>query len=302
MNRTETIAKTRRAVAEVLRRQGYVSAVDVLMQMGKLEKTGLEDWRMGRVPFLEKILVGNLSQMNTILREMASCCREMKLKESVTDYRKWGKGAKLPLRFSKSGEPAVERAYATHYVSQRVLGAKQPAPTQRRIEMDPDRLEKLAEARWKDHVKLREELKFDVPEEEVDALFHRIHDDVSKEVDCTRCANCCIQSTPVLDESDIQRIAVSLGITAELVKQRYLKMEDGDLVFAAKPCSFLEDKRCSIYEDRPRDCRGYPHLRANEMARRLLNVLGNAGTCPIVYEVLERIRRERKGGRGRADR
>lgn len=60
-NRTETIGKTRRAVAEVLRRQGYVSAVDVLMQMGELEKAGLEDWRMGRVPFLEKILVGNLS-------------------------------------------------------------------------------------------------------------------------------------------------------------------------------------------------------------------------------------------------
>ncbi len=171
----------------------------------------------------------------------------------------------------------------------------------RRIEMDPARLEKLAEARWKDHVKLREELKFDVPEEEVDALFHRIHDEVSKEVDCTQCANCCIHSTPVLEESDVQRVAVRLGITPEMVKQRYLKTDsDGDLVFAAKPCPFLDDKRCSIYEDRPQDCRDYPHLHATDMTRRLLNVLGNARTCLIVYEVLERIRKERKRGRGRA--
>ena len=35
-----------------------------------------------------------------------------------SDYRKWGKGNNVRLRFSKSGAESVERAYATHYVSQ----------------------------------------------------------------------------------------------------------------------------------------------------------------------------------------
>jgi hypothetical protein len=38
------------------------------------------------------------------------------LKPSWTDYRKWGKGGNIRLRFSKSGDASIERAYATHFV------------------------------------------------------------------------------------------------------------------------------------------------------------------------------------------
>lgn len=125
MNRNELTAKVRRAVSDVLRRQGYVAAVDVLMELGYLDKARYEDWRRGRVPSLERVIHAGLGKVNVVLRTMASCCRECGLKESWTDYRKWGKGPKLPLRFSKSGEPALERAYATHYVSRRLRKAKE---------------------------------------------------------------------------------------------------------------------------------------------------------------------------------
>jgi len=38
------------------------------------------------------------------------------LEKSYTAYKSWGKGAKLSLRFSKSGTPHIEQAYATHFI------------------------------------------------------------------------------------------------------------------------------------------------------------------------------------------
>ena len=40
------------------------------------------------------------------------------LKPSWTDYHKWGKGHRMRLRFSKSGNARIEELYATHYVGQ----------------------------------------------------------------------------------------------------------------------------------------------------------------------------------------
>ena len=62
---------------------------------------------------------GNLSKLSAIVREIRRVAEEQGLKPSETVYRKWGKGPKRPLRFSKHGEAHVERAYATHWVSRR---------------------------------------------------------------------------------------------------------------------------------------------------------------------------------------
>lgn len=307
MNRTDATAKTRRAISEVLTRQGYVSAVDVLLHVGMLDKADYENWRMGRVPYLEKVIRGSLGKVSTVVRAMRAACREYGLQERWTDYRKCGKGPKLPLRFSKSGAPAIERAYATHFVSKRL--AKEKASTGKQteqqparpnlpkppIEMNPERLRVLAERKLQANLRLRHDLKFDRrPEEAIDAMFHRAAEGVSAAVDCTQCARCCETLGPVLGDDDVERLARRLALNAEQVRERYLRPEDGGLVFATLPCPFLVDRRCSVYEDRPEDCRSYPHLHKREMVSRLLGVIDSSGTCPIVYEVLERVRRESK--------
>jgi hypothetical protein len=38
------------------------------------------------------------------------------LNPSMTVYKSWGKGKKTLLQFSKSGDPTIEAAYATHFV------------------------------------------------------------------------------------------------------------------------------------------------------------------------------------------
>jgi hypothetical protein len=38
------------------------------------------------------------------------------LNTSWTGYKSWRKGRKIELRFSKTGEPNIEKSYATHFV------------------------------------------------------------------------------------------------------------------------------------------------------------------------------------------
>jgi hypothetical protein len=41
---------------------------------------------------------------------------DLKLVPSVTAYVRWGKGPKQRLRFTKTGDPKLEEAYARHFV------------------------------------------------------------------------------------------------------------------------------------------------------------------------------------------
>lgn len=108
-----------RAIAEILRRSDYVAPVDVLLQTQRITKQQYEDWRFGRIPYLERVTIGGLGEMARILRIIDLHCRKLNLKSSSTAYHKWGKRGKgIVLRFSKGGDPNVEAAYARHFVRQ----------------------------------------------------------------------------------------------------------------------------------------------------------------------------------------
>ena len=116
MNRRESEQAAIGAADRCLKAKGYISMVDVLMEMGKLSRDDYESWRLRQVPFLERVLQGNLAQLNAILRAVRTNSARGKMKASLTAYLSWGKGKRQPLRFSKSGDPNLERAYATHYL------------------------------------------------------------------------------------------------------------------------------------------------------------------------------------------
>jgi hypothetical protein len=71
---------------------------------------------MKRVPYLERVITVNLGTINFIMKTVRQNCRNGNCRESWTGYKSWGKGAKITLRFSKSGEDAIERTYATHFL------------------------------------------------------------------------------------------------------------------------------------------------------------------------------------------
>jgi len=104
------------AVAKILATSKSVAPIDVLVGMGLLEKDKLEDWRFGRVPYLEKVISGNLTKLSRLLRILRFHGHDLHLGPSLTVYVRWGKGPKTPLRFTKTGDQPLERAYATHLV------------------------------------------------------------------------------------------------------------------------------------------------------------------------------------------
>lgn len=105
-----------RAVADLLRRSRVVAPVDLLIAMDLLSREHLEDWRRGRVPYLERVIRCNLTRLGRLLRILRLHAHDLNLKPSWTAYMRWGKGPKQRLRFTKTGDPKVEEAYATHYV------------------------------------------------------------------------------------------------------------------------------------------------------------------------------------------
>lgn len=105
-----------RAVAAILERGTVVAPVDVLVGMGLLAPDHLEDWRRGRVHYLEQVINCNLTRLSRLLRILRFHAHDLKLVPSVTVYTRWGKGPKRPLRFTKSGDPKLEEAYASHFV------------------------------------------------------------------------------------------------------------------------------------------------------------------------------------------
>lgn len=102
---------------KLIREKGIASPVEVLMEISVLSKEDYESWRFGKVTYLERVCKINLSKLSTIMREIRVYAHAHNLKPSWSDYRKWGKGNNIPLRFSKYGKAEIEREYATHYVS-----------------------------------------------------------------------------------------------------------------------------------------------------------------------------------------
>lgn len=109
----------RNAIDEILKEKNYISPIDLFIHCNRLDKKAYEDWRLGKIRYLEKVIEGNLSVLNRFLRIIWYHTKKIGLKESITVYKRWGRGRKSILRFSKSGNSNIERLYSTHYVKVR---------------------------------------------------------------------------------------------------------------------------------------------------------------------------------------
>ena len=105
-----------RAVAAILAKDKVVAPVDVLVKMSLLTPEQILDWRRGRIPFLERVIKGNLSRLSRLLRILRFHAHDLNLEPSITVYMRWGKGPKQRLKFSKTGDPKIEEAYSRHFV------------------------------------------------------------------------------------------------------------------------------------------------------------------------------------------
>ena len=127
----------------------------------------------------------------------------------------------------------------------------------------------------------------------VDDVFHTVHEEVFEEIDCLECANCCKTTSPIFYQTDIERVAKSLRMKPGDFIEKYLRIdEDTDYVLKSSPCPFLNaDNYCSVYEDRPKACREYPHTNRKKMVQIMELTYKNTLVCPAVFEMVERLKK-----------
>ncbi|GDX43438.1 MAG: YkgJ family cysteine cluster protein [Bacteroidota bacterium] len=123
-----------------------------------------------------------------------------------------------------------------------------------------------------------------------------LHEEAFEQVDCLACANCCKNYSPRFKTPDIKRISKVLSLKESVFIERYLRIdEEGDYVLKSKPCPFLgTDNYCSIYNDRPSDCRRFPYTDEDVFVKRPQLTLKNTSFCPAAYYVVEKLMQEAK--------
>jgi len=119
MNNADLEKEVKRLVHLNSYEKGLVCSVDILLQLDYLTKKDYENWRFGRIEYLEKACNINLSKLTLINKLIGKYSMDLNLESSWTGYNQFGKGIKRKLRFSKSGKKSIEDSYATHYVNKK---------------------------------------------------------------------------------------------------------------------------------------------------------------------------------------
>jgi Fe-S-cluster containining protein len=98
--------------------------------------------------------------------------------------------------------------------------------------------------------------------------------------------------TPTFTKEDVHRISAHLSMTPEAFRKKWLyKDTDGDWMNKARPCQFFntEDFKCSIYEVRPEDCAGFPHLTKRKTLDYIHVYKQNVEYCPATQRWVEHL-------------
>jgi len=104
------------AAEEALRSSKYVTPLGILNAIGWLPGGQIDRWRQGRIDPLDKALQVSPSKLSAVLEVLAGWARSHGLEPSETPYLSADRDRR-PLRFTTAGDPAVERAFRTHWLS-----------------------------------------------------------------------------------------------------------------------------------------------------------------------------------------
>jgi len=122
-NKAQLADRVATAAEAALAAKRFVSAIDILVGIRWLDPAALERWRRGQIDCLEGVVQANLSRISEAMRLFRSWATAKGLFASPTEYV-----ARSPrrqtLRFSRSGDTAIETAYRTHWVSPELSAKK----------------------------------------------------------------------------------------------------------------------------------------------------------------------------------
>lgn len=154
-------------------------------------------------------------------------------------------------------------------------------------------LEKLFLGKEDENYRFRRFLKNHADEEELDKQFKRLHEKYFKLYDCSKCRNCCKKLGISMNESELNKICEHLHLDKKKFIEDHLNEKYGNYSFKGTICQFLsDDNRCQISDCLPESCKEFPYTNKLERLFSLLSIVNHAKVCPVVYEILEELKKE----------
>ena len=152
-----------------------------------------------------------------------------------------------------------------------------------------------AKLKENENYRFRTYLKMHADPLKLDEQFRELHEELFATYDCSQCRNCCKMYCGSIPQEDIEKVAGQLSISGEDFINRYLEYDPAEGAYKTKhcPCDFLrEDGDCVLGEYKPENCRNYPYTDQPDRMGSLLSIIESAAICPVVYEILERLKED----------
>lgn len=115
-NRKKLSDRVIKAAEAALAARKYVSPIDVLVGIGWLDPGAVKRWQQGQFDHLEGAVQTNLPRISEAMKLFRSWASTKGLIPSETHYVAQ-RPSRQTLRFSKSGNPTIEKLYRTHWIS-----------------------------------------------------------------------------------------------------------------------------------------------------------------------------------------
>lgn len=117
--------------------QFYVNLPEVLMRMGLLHPGHVQDWKKGKIPYLEQMIQGSLEKRDFAVECFQSWAMEKGLKPHKMIYLARARDSKKRLQFTESGHPTEEEVYHVYYISP-LLSEKKQENLKKKLESPPE--------------------------------------------------------------------------------------------------------------------------------------------------------------------
>ena len=131
-------------------------------------------------------------------------------------------------------------------------------------------------------------------DDEMDKKVWRLTQRFKKITDCSECRNCCkvLHATFTGDEISLLQQHGILDFTLDLTTIFDSPLDIPEYETKHTPCYFLKNNECQCGEFKPELCKTYPYLMKSEFTYRLHGTLENYAICPIVFNVVEELKKE----------
>lgn len=117
---------------------------------------------------------------------------------------------------------------------------------------------------------------------EIDKIAHRLAKDFTEKIDCVACGSCCNNLRPIATTKELGKFVVE----EKIEEYRYAER------FSCKNLDSENCKACTVYLDRPQECKDFPYMDRNNFAKRTIGILQNYRICPIVFNTYESLKEE----------